>query len=130
MLFLNDDLYSFEYDAELDCWILTWNEYVFSNEYREINERMLEQLENRTMRKLIRDTRKLNIVSVRDQQWFIEYVVPKLLATDLQYAAIIVPENTLAKMAVEDIALRLTPGRVDTRFFADLEAAKAWMKTV
>lgn len=130
MLFLNEDLYSFEYDAGLDCWILIWNEFMFSDEYRESNLEVLEKLKGQTMRKLIRDTSKLNIIAVKDQQWFLENIVPGLMAAGLQYAAVVLPKEQLTKMAVQDIAGRVTPKGVETRLFATLDEAKAWMKTV
>jgi hypothetical protein len=130
MILLDENLYSFEYDAALDCWVLTWNAYVFSDEYREINTRVLERLENRTMHKMIRDTRKLNIISAKDQEWFSEFVAPQLVLAGLKYSAVILPENQLAKMAVEDIVHRLNPKIVDTRFFGDMDSAREWLATV
>jgi hypothetical protein len=130
MLRLNENLYSLEYDEELDCWILTWHEYVSSNEFREIQLRVVEQLENTSPRKMIRDTRNLNILSAEDQQWFLEVIVPQMIIMGLKAVAVIIPKNLLAKMSIEDVTSKIAPNGVDTRLFSDIDTAREWLKSI
>lgn len=116
------------YDEELSLGIATWNGFLSSSEFREAVEICLNLMDEHKLLRWLGDNRKLRAIRQADQDWFVEHVLPRLVASTLRRNASVVSEDLFNKMAVEQIIKRANNlGDMVLRDFDDKEAAMAWL---
>jgi hypothetical protein len=119
----------FSIELESECAILTWRQYVTSEEFIEISEKFLEFIQKHQVRKIINDARLAShITDEADQQWLIENYIPRLMAYGLKASAIVLPTNRLIKLQVEDVVDEVGPVNIPTQYFSNVDDAKKWIE--
>lgn len=122
--------YSLEYDAELECGIVTWNGLIAMKEFQQVNENFLELARKHKLRKMIRDTRNFTILSPLSRKWFTDYMIPQFYEVGIKFSAVLIPQNQLSRKIVEDIIHTVNPGKMDVRLFSSMEEARSWIASV
>lgn len=117
------------YDAEMQLGMATWDGFLSSSEFREAIEICLNLMDEHKLVRWLGDNRKLRAIRQADQDWFVEYVFPRLADSTLRRNASIVSEDLFNKMAVEQIVKRANNlGDMVLKDFDNLEEAMAWLK--
>ncbi|MHC2993011.1 hypothetical protein OB13_16025 [Pontibacter sp. HJ8] len=117
------------YDAELQLGIATWNGFLSSTELREAAEVCLNLTHERQLLRWLGDNRKLRAIRQADQDWFVAYILPRLVGSTLRRNASVVSEDLFNKMAVEQIIKRAgNLGDMVLKDFESPEEAMVWLK--
>jgi len=125
---LEKTLYTIHYDPADETGILIWHTYVTSKEFRGGLQDFIDYVAERPLRKVIRHTKYLGIISVEDQEWYIQKILPKLKKMGLQYSAIVTPRNKLAQLSIEDLVDKIADKELVIRYFVKMEDAVEWLK--
>lgn len=126
--YFQNHVVTISYDEELSLGIATWNGFLSSSEFREVVEICLNLMDEKKLLRWLGDNRKLRAIRQADQDWFVEYVIPRLAANTLRRNAAVVSEDLFNKMAVEQILKRADSlGDMVLKDFDDKEAAMAWL---
>ncbi|HYF01781.1 MAG TPA: hypothetical protein VEC36_00270 [Patescibacteria group bacterium] len=120
-------LFTVDYDPALECGSLIWNNHVFSTEFRVVLEYFIEFIADRPLKRALWDTRKLVVISQTDQEWFVEIILPVLIAKGYRYGAIIVRNDNSDDLVNEVIVDSVSQYGVETRYFNNQEEAKEWL---
>jgi len=76
----------------------------------------------------IADTREMAVMPAEAQRWCAEDWWPRALAEGFRWLAILLPQSTMAKLAIdESVAPSDEHPESETRFFSNIEAAKTWL---
>lgn len=117
------------YDDEMQLGVATWNGFLSGPEFREAIEVCLNLMDEHKLLRWLGDNRKLRAIRQADQDWFVEYVFPRLVASTLRRNASVVSEDLFNKMAVEQIVKRANNlGDMAVKDFDSPEEAMAWLK--
>lgn len=128
-IYYQSQVVTVSYDEELQMGMATWNGFLSSTEFREAVEICLRLMDEHKLLRWLGDNRKLRAIRQADQDWFVEYVIPRLAAGTVRRNASIVSEDLFNKMAVEQILKRAgNVGDMVLKDFDDPEAAMAWLK--
>ncbi len=76
----------------------------------------------------IADTRAMAVMPAEAQRWCGEDWWPRALAEGFRWLAILLPESTMALLAIEgSVTASDEHPESETQYFGDIEAAKAWL---
>lgn len=107
----------------------TWNGFLSSTEFREAVEICLNLMDEHKLLRWLGDNRKLRAIRQSDQDWFVEYVFPRLVAGTIRRNASVVSEDLFNRMAVEQIIKRAgNLGDMALRDFDSIDEAMAWLE--
>ncbi|MDW8209472.1 MAG: hypothetical protein RMJ44_00160 [Cytophagales bacterium] len=102
--------------------------------YREQAEKQLEAFEKYHVQGIIWDLREAQVIASEDQNWTINYWLPKALALGYRRGAIVIPENIFGEMSVRKTISRIqledqnTEADLAVQYFKDVPSAYEWMK--
>lgn len=90
----------------------------------------LEIIRSQRATRWIADTREMAVMPAEAQQWCAEDWWPRALSEGFRWLAILLPKSTMAKLAIdESLAPSDEHPESETRYFGDIEAAKAWLRS-
>lgn len=122
--------YTFEYDADCDCAIVSWHGRVPDDKLREINLRFLEFVKENRVKKMIQDVLIVSELSKEYQEWLSDEYIPQLHAAGIQYSAVVMPIRPLDSMDLELVVDQVKSQSIEMRYFSILSAAKNWLRSV
>lgn len=117
------------YDPEQRLGMAVWNGFLSSDEFRAAVEICLDLMDEHKLLRWLGDNRKLRAIRQADQDWFVSYVLPRLVASTVRRNASIVSEDMFNRMAVEQIIQRAENlGDMVLRDFENIETAMSWLQ--
>jgi hypothetical protein len=103
---------------------------VTSQEYREGNTLLIEQLREKDIQNWIADSSKLGDISQEDEQWTLQELIPTIANTNLLKLARIAGEDTGSHAKFEQFVKRAEPisiGNLQVRQFITYKEAADWL---
>lgn len=124
-----NDVVTVSYDLERQLGMAVWNGFLSSTQFREAVEICLDLMDKHKLLRWLGDNRKLRAIRQADQDWFVEYVMPRLAAGTIRRNASVVSEDLFNRMAVEQIIKRSSNlGDMALMDFESVEAAMEWLE--
>jgi hypothetical protein len=107
---------------------MTWRGYATTRQFRDANERVLAEIRAHGAARLLGDLREFVLIGADDQRWLNERWIPSAIEAGLRQVALTQPTYYFNRVAVETVSSRVDPDRLTVGYFADLDAARAWLK--
>lgn len=117
------------YDAEVPCVTMAMKGYATTPLFRGTNERVLQCLKESGAHSLLGDVTDFILIGAEDQIWLNENWIPRAMEAGLNRVALTQPTYYFNRVAVETVSQRARSERLTIGFFADLAAARRWLKT-
>jgi hypothetical protein len=117
-----------EYDAEVPCVTMIWKGYATSAAFREGNAQVLAEITSRKASKLLGDVTDFVLIGAEDQAWLNEVWIPRAMHAGLRKVALVQPSFYFNRVAIDSVAQKLDPDRVELGFFDNRDAAKEWLR--
>ncbi|MFC2087918.1 hypothetical protein ACFLSA_07150 [Bacteroidota bacterium] len=121
------DIALVEYYLTCKLIAVTWKGEVYSEQYRNTFEIILEYGKNHRVDIFMSDIRKQKIVAPEDRIWFEEYVVPEAIKLGLKRGAVVFDGNPFKKYYLNNISARTRRLNLPFRFFNMAEDAIKWL---
>jgi hypothetical protein len=115
-----------ERDDKLKCIIQHWKGFASSESFRQGIEKSIALFKDKSLDKILSNTRDFGMVKKEDTEWVNSYSMPLLLQNGLRYIAFVVPANVFSQISVENFK-KGSKDSVEIRYFDDVEKAKEWM---
>lgn len=129
MIFEDKPFLTIQWRDDIGSVYMKWKRFIDGEDFRfGLNRGLDLAIEKKTDRWLA-DLRKLEVVTPEDQAWSTDDWFPRAVAGGVRRMAIIVPESTLAKMAVNAIMKTAENNHraLVTHYFESVDAAEAWL---
>lgn len=111
------------------CVVAEWKGYATSPQFRAVQETVWRTIIETSSNRLLVDTRAARLVVVEDERWMVVDLLPRLGLAGIQFTAIVIPENQLARAITVDVAAKAPSGGMsESRMFEDLDEAKSWLR--
>jgi hypothetical protein len=124
-----NDVVTVSYDLERQLGMAVWNGFLSSAQFREAVKICLDLMDEHRLLRWLGDNRKLRAIRQADQDWFVEYVMPRLVAGTIRRNASVMSEDLFNRMAVEQIIKRSgNLGDMALMDFDSVEAALDWLE--
>ncbi len=104
--------------------------YAEGEELRAGYNAMLELCRRKRNSRYLADARNLAPISQADQRWLNEEWFPRIVAAGVRSMAIVMPRSAVARLSARQILSNIRNITFTTNHFEDLEAARAWLRTV
>lgn len=104
--------------------------YAEGEEFRAGYNAILELCRQKRNNRYLADARNLAPISQADQRWLNEEWFPQILAAGVRSMAIVMPKSAVARLSARQILSNINDITFVTNHFDDLEAARAWLRTV
>jgi hypothetical protein len=85
--YFQNHLVTITYDETWQLGIATWNGFLRSSEFRYAVEACLNLMDEHKVLRWLGDNRKMRSIRKTDQDWFVEYAIPRMVAAP--YAAML-----------------------------------------
>jgi hypothetical protein len=106
-----------------------WNGFLSSTQFREAVRICLDLMDEHKLLRWLGDNRKLRAIRKAEQDWFVEYAIPRFVAGTLQRNASVMSEDLFNRMAVEQIIKRSgNLGDMAFMDFGSVEDAMGWLE--
>lgn len=124
------DVYTIEWDGELDVPVFTWNEYSAGETFRETARKWEAVMEERSVERYIVNTESVTAHEEEDKRWLAETWIPDLVDNGVRRGAGVYADSAIASMEMEEVEESLSAIHPDYEFrvFSSDEEAKAWLK--
>lgn len=124
---------SFWVDESIGLMYSTWLRRVSSEEYREGNSILVQQLHEKQVKHWIADSSDLGDISAEDQAWTLQQFIPLLPQTSLVKLARLSGEDTASHAKFEQFVKRAEPiyiGDIQVKQFMSYKEAADWVGDV
>lgn len=133
-----DAVSTLSYDPSIPCSHIVWHGFASSHDFRAACMRAYELTREHRLSKGISDARNLRIISLTDQQWFLEEYLPMVLDLRIStnyYSAVLMPKDYFGRQSIDSIADQVEEAMVSqyqgihttTRYFDNEADARAWL---
>jgi len=120
-----------EYDVDVPCVSMIWKGYATSNQFREANERVLQEIQQRRSSKLLSDAKEFVLIGATDQNWLSSNWIPRVLQAGVRKIALVMPRFYFNRVAVDTVTQRLAQNTandlVSIEYFESRDAARTWL---
>lgn len=130
MVVYNERWITIRWDEALKA---SWAEakaYAEGEELRAGYNAMLELCRQKRNSRYLADARNLAPISQADQRWLNEEWFPQIVAAGVRFMAIVMPKSAIARLSATQILSKMNDVTFVTNHFDDIEAARAWLRTV
>ena len=121
-----------EYDVEVPCVSMIWKGYATSAQFREANERVLHEIQQRRSSKLLSDAKEFVLIGATDQNWLSSNWIPRVLQSGVRKIALVMPRFYFNRVAVDAVTQRLAQNVADDlvsiEYFENHDAARTWLR--
>lgn len=121
------DLYTIEWDDDLESIVFTWNEFASGREFKGGARDLLEFARNQDTSKMIVDTSGIEAHDEEDQQWLEEEWMPKMIDAGIQYAVTVHSDSVISEMDMEDLLDDLADLPYEAYMTDSMEEAREWV---
>jgi hypothetical protein len=120
-----------EYDIDVPCVSMIWKGYATTAQFREANERVLQEIQQRRSSKLLSDAQEFVLIGATDQNWLSSNWIPRVLQAGVRKIALVMPRFYFNRVAVDAVTQRLAQNVADDlvsiEYFESREAARTWL---
>jgi hypothetical protein len=120
-----------EYDVDVPCVSMIWKGYATSGQFREANERVLHEVQQRRSSKLLGDAKEFVLIGATDQNWLSSNWIPRLLQAGVRKIALVMPRFYFNRVAVDTVTQRLAQNvandLVSIEYFESRDTARKWL---
>jgi hypothetical protein len=131
-----NDFASIYFDKTLDAIILKFKKQAPSNDFINVNQKLLEIFKALKTNKFLVDARQIGVVSVEGQKWVVDNLFPGMLGHlkgKKLYHVQIVPKEVFGKVATNNIRSKASNTQPDEKMiieaFESEDDAKNWLKS-
>lgn len=117
------------FDEGLQAVHLEWKRYAEGEEFRAGFNIGLELLQQKKVSRWLGDCRLLGPMTQADQQWINQDWHPRAAAAGMRWVAIVLPKAAVARLGMTSIKARVNQVDLVMSNFADLESARAWLRS-
>lgn len=118
------------WDSEVECVIIDWRPEAKDEKFKQGLEKALELLVEKKAGRWLGDTRKLTPFGNELQKWLTEDWNPRAKKAGLAYAALVIPESALSRLALNAYREGVVGEEGwEINYFANPEEGKAWLKS-
>ncbi len=129
-MYLNKPYVKLVWDDDDGILITYWEGFASFEELKAVADRTLEAARHEGARRLLNDTRKMELLDDDSQQYISGEFTLKMVRAGVQFAATVLPEDDFAKESVEYIKGAIpTVVHHSNRYFTSVSKAKKWLKT-
>ena len=121
------DLYTIEYDPELDAIIHTWNEFAEGERFRSGANDLLAFIRQRDTSNLIVDTSGIRAHNEADKEWLETEWVPQIIDAGIRHAATVHKDSVISEMEMEEFVRELDELPYTAMMTADMSEAREWI---
>jgi hypothetical protein len=122
--------YQIKYSQQNDIIYVEWFGKTTSFQFREGNETLIEKIREHNCGRVINDIRKLELISMEDQQWIIQDYLPRSVDAGFKVVAFINPEEVFNKLSVLTVLHSFEDLPLKSGFFDTVEEAEGWVKSI
>jgi hypothetical protein len=115
----------FSFDPATRCVFGEWKGFASGDEYRQALEAGLALLAQHRTSRWCADLREFKTATADDQRWTDTEWFPRAVKAGMRRLAVVLPESVIAQLAVQRQVTQV--GDVESRFFASVPEAKAWL---
>lgn len=115
-----------ERDNNLKCLIQHWKGYASSEDFRKGIESSLELFKDKSLDKILSNTKDAGLVKKEDTEWLNTYAMPLLIKNGLKHIAFVLSTSVFSQMSVENFK-KYSKEIVQIQYFDNLDRAKEWM---
>jgi hypothetical protein len=123
-------IYNIYLEPGTDYVTMQWNGYANSGQFREGTELMLNELIHHKVTKVLGDVKEMVLINSDDQQWLVDYFIPRAIAYGFRTIAMVRPVHYFNKVAIESVAYKVNQDQLTIQFFNDVDSAKAWLNSI
>jgi hypothetical protein len=120
-----------EYDIDVPCVSMIWKGYATTAQFREANERVLQEIQQRRSSKLLSDAQEFVLIGATDQNWLSSNWIPRVLQAGVRKIALVMPRFYFNRVAVDAVTQRLAQNVADDlvsiEYFESRDAARTWL---
>ncbi len=128
-LYYESDAIRLSYDEAWQLGVGEWKGFVSSDEARSTALYSLDFVNEHGITRWLADRTNMKAIRQQDQQWTVEYFIPKLVASPLRRLANVVSEDIFNRMAIEQMIKRSGDlGNIVMREFDNVADALEWLK--
>jgi hypothetical protein len=132
MPFIDEPFVKIDWDGQLRAIVAEWKGIARGETYRAALDRSLELVRQHHARRWLGDMLEASgVMSQEDSDWLARDWFPRLLAAGGRRFAVVMPPQTLAAMQMNrlkrEIAAENDPDAFITRYFDNLDEARAWL---
>ncbi len=129
-MFFENECAQLYFDARTNCINIIWKRTSSTSEYREIYETLLQTVRVFHSPGWIADLRNQGEVSERDQDWFLDSVLPEGARSGLKRNALVCYDYQVREAYYSRGTHRAKKLGIEVRFFETMDEAKSWMQTI
>lgn len=118
---------SLSYDNSIRCVTIVWRRYATSSQYRFIHETINQMLKQYQASKILSDDSDLPVVHAEDQQWIVEYWMPRAKAAGLKTVATNSSLSFFGRLTIGSIQVRMA-NEVSIKTFPNIHLARNWLR--
>jgi hypothetical protein len=116
-----------EYDEHSGAVVGQTLEFAEGDDFREYMDEIITVVEKKGADKVIGDTSKFEgALTQDDQAWSVQDWAPRAEAAGVDYMALVMPSDVVAKMSVDSI-VEMADDSIERELFSELDEAKAWL---
>lgn len=131
MLVVNDKNLVLAYDEDLKCIIQTWKGHFSSDYFKEGVERTNQLFANkRPVSRFLVDAQNASLIKKEDTDWAAKTAIPTAIRHGLKYYGFVVPTNVFTQLSLNNFQKELNQPSLEIKLFDNIDAARAWMKSV
>ncbi|TXK51998.1 hypothetical protein FVR03_02650 [Pontibacter qinzhouensis] len=128
-VYFQNHVVTITFDEEYKLGEAIWNGFLNTKDFREATTTCLQLVEEHQLLRWLGDNRKMKAIRPTDQEWFVEQILPQLLASSLRRNATLTSEDFFNRTAVEQIHQKATgKGEMVIKSFSSKALALAWLK--
>ncbi len=115
---------------DANCVKMVWKKFARGKEFREGLNKGLELIIKKKSDRWLADLRKMQVLSLEDQQWSNEVWFPRAIEGGIRKMAIVKPASALAKMGVKNIMNKVGSIELKTAYYDNEKEALSWLTEV
>ena len=116
------------HNEDVQCIHMQWTGFATTEKYKHGMNTGLEKVKEKQVSKWLADMVNMGAIAPDDQKWTNENWFPRLLASGIRTAAVVMSKDVFNQLAVKKIGEDMTDNSYTMHFFDDLEEAKSWLK--
>ena len=124
--FLNEEYAEVNYNPQANLVEVIWRKNQTSDHYRQTVKTAYEIILKYGASKWLSDMRNEGVVSVKDQKWLTEEMMPKAFQAGLRRVALVVSKDVFVRFYTKNIEQPVND-HFQSKHFDDVENARKWL---
>lgn len=119
----------FYFDKTINTVIVTYDDYIPADEFKEISEKLNTFRINNHAIKQLNNIEQIGVLSEEIRLWLHDTWLPKAFKTGLKFIAFVTPKNAFGKWSLNEVTKDKTLfNNIEIKYFSTFDEAKNWLK--